>query len=146
MHGHGDTSNLVSPTSTSFNSSASWIATANGMVSNDCGQNGLVMTNKGGSTNGQAGAVAFFPGGFLDNSKPYVLHLAIKGMFGAKALGIVAVEGNGNTGLSQVVDISDGLEHDLTISLPVDSNGGIRNLDFEFGQNSLNSAARYLGG
>src|SRR5450755_4266954 len=123
INSHGNGSNFVSPTSTSFNSSASWIATGDGAVGND--QNGLVMTNKGG-TKGQAGAVAFFPGGFLDNSKPYVLHLAIKGMFGAKALGVSAIEGNGTLGLSQVIDISDGRQHDLTIALPVDANLGIR--------------------
>ena len=133
LHGLKSSIPYVTATSTSFNSTKFWIATGGAQVTND--QNGLTMVNNGGGTQGAAGAVATFPGGELDNrTQQYYLHLSVDGLYNAKSLEVLVIEGNQSVPIDQSIDVSDGNTHDLTIPLPIDNNAGIQRLEFEFGQ------------
>jgi len=102
------------------------------------GTNGFTLTNLGGPT-GFASAADIFSTP-VDIAIPYTLHLVVKGVNGAKKLGITGPIGNedpnnvNNLQFSTTMDISDGLEHTVDLTLPI-STQGLKQIAFHIGQN-----------
>jgi len=131
----GTTTPVVTNTKTiSLNNMNSWSRFGNAVAESD--PNGFILRNSGNAAN-FASAAYLYPNP-LDNSVPYTLTLKVRGENGAQKLGITAplVGENPNDvnslAFSKVVDVSDGLDHTFTFSLP-QNNRGIQQIALHFG-------------
>jgi len=138
--------NAVRPPSVALSSVNSWTFYGDARVNAVNTPGGFSISNGFGTSSigmsGFASAAAMFSnlvGGPLDNSVPYVLNLRIKGFGGAKQMGITVVETNQDPNnidslFSELVNVSDGLEHTLSIALPTDG-AGIDQIALHVGSN-----------